>query len=292
MSTPPVPPTHPPEAKREFCLSEFALTLYLSAPAAYPELQGHLECCSRCQQRVAERRQEEEAFLREHPMDQLFQGEGETLRPLQRKKRPAPQQPVWAFWERWSSLRPLHLAATAAVALLVLSVFWFQPSFLFPSSPTRLVEKGGASLPAAEWFRFYFRRNNLVQWATPADTFRPNDEFRFQYRLPQKGYLYLVAFDAKGQLQQLYPPQDRQRRPLSPHKGWRSLPDGVQLDQSPQAERFWVCLAQKPLSRKQMQQALQQKLSTNSLENIENLPLPCLQQTSLLLRKEKNSSTK
>lgn len=234
------------------------------SPEQNHALLAHAETCAACKTWMQANAAAEAEFLARHPYAAL-------ARSIERRDRAA----------RRRRLLLLRLApACAAVALLAVGG-WLAVSGKDTGGPgTRI--KGEVAISA------FLMRGGQIRPASADEIFAPNDRVQFLYSSGEQRYLLLLSIDDRGRVFDYTPGGTGQSAPIQPGER-RPLPESIELDESPEAERVFAIFSDRPLAfaevRVQVERAFEAlRHRGGTVRDLARLPLPW-PQASLMLQK-------
>lgn len=250
--------------------------------------------------------------LWEQPHAFLFEEPVAPSRPLPLE---SPKQPFWEAFGEWVRGYVWQGAwGLSAVCVLTIVVLWPEPPVLRSGQPSTsrhvsvdkrqtLRPKGVRRLqkplflpdarslrPMSDEirFRYFLRRGGVTRKGRDGMLVLARDELRFGYDASSERRLYVLLWmsNPAGEASLLYPADATRVQQLAPGRGM-FLPDGAELDGETRDERIYVCVSEQPLRFARAQAALQKGLAKRPLQRLHTLSLPCVYQTSWLLRKQR-----
>jgi len=183
-------PSCPSEAK----LDCFYLKKLSSREMAF--IQGHVEECNLCQQRLELRRQEFDAFEGldatkiGHRIEQsLSEAElSRAARVLEKMEKKEPIQSNTTYTRRWVALGTV-LGTAMAAGLVVL--FWIVPG----QKPDPLSKFNGIESKGGLQLSIFRERAGKVNLVLGGDDFFPGDRLRFRISLPFAGHVMIIGVE-------------------------------------------------------------------------------------------------
>ena len=223
-------------------------------PEERKEALFHLESCAHCNDLLAKLQAEKAAFLIQHP----FRKFAAKHLPEQRVVK----KPAYAMG--W---RPALMGL--ALCLLIPAVLLLKPS---EENDESFHARGGTGLD------FYFERNGEKPApGNPDSLFREGDHLQFVYNAARHKYVSLISIDAKGKTS-LY--KEKHASPSTSVAATtgdlQSMPFGITLDNSPDAEFFILVFSKSPLTDILLETWLQKEFATynGNLEKLSHSKLP------------------
>ena len=240
------------------CPSDYELDAFWleGKPGDHP-VQGHLDSCERCRERLVEWEQADQKFGQE-----VFPATEEKVVERLSKSRTG-------FFQFFTY--PRLAAASAVVLAVVLAVALWHPG---EHESTYIGIKGTLGLEV------YCHRAGQVFRVNPGDQLLPEDRIRFAVSTPGAGHVIVVSVDRQGEVSLFYP--------MGPIAGGRTELEGSTiLDQSQGPERIFVVFSEEAFDFGAVEAAVERGLKeAGGVESLKKLPLE-LAQNSLLIHKGK-----
>ncbi len=208
-------------------LSEWRANLYLAGEleeAERLEVEAHLEECEQCRQYV-ERLRAFDAALVSSSMPGWLERmpESEAASQASLPHRPANRRVRGAAVGRWMS-------AAAAIAAVVLAVWWFRPA---PGTPGATEEQGPDVVRVKSGgklgFKVYVQKPDGAQLVSPQDEVHPGDKIGFRVLAEESQHIMIVGRDERGSGYLCYPQSGRSAQIQTPGQ-WETLGQAMELD--------------------------------------------------------------
>jgi hypothetical protein len=171
------------------CPSEAILDAYELDETIDESARKHVESCSACAARLAERKQAFNALDKETLVRSIHMRVADS----------APARRV-SHWRR--AIGGLSLAAAAGIAAMI---------FVVPQ---------GERTKGSIGFDVFVERDGVVRRAVRSTAFHPGDRLRFEVDLPKPAHVLIVGIEADGTMYSCYPP-------TKPVAAAEKLPEGV-----------------------------------------------------------------
>jgi hypothetical protein len=245
--------------------SRHALTNYHAGELAgseKDEILAHVAGCPACRRILEQLAEAKASFTKGHDREKFL-----------RAVRSRSAEPETAWWQ--VLLRPVHLAATAAVMVMAVLVM----SLWTPDDNGERMK--GADLELG----YYVMGPQGPEKAAQGHVLHPGDRIQFRLTAPAGGYVHIVGVDERGNLSVYFPRPDETPEAF-PGGAGRPVPGSVILDEVLGRERIFVLVCREPIDRDKLVERLGSvPEGPRSLMEVDRLPLRC-EQRDLVLRKE------